>query len=80
MQPGDIISERYRLLRLLDVGGMGEVWAAKNELTQKSFAIKFLLPALAERPDALERFIREAETAGSLDHPSIVNVFDVAQA
>ena len=80
MKPGDIISERYRLLRLLDVGGMGEVWAAKNELTQKSFAIKFLLPALAERPDALERFVREAETAGSMNHRSIVDVFDVAQA
>jgi serine/threonine protein kinase len=80
VKPGDIISERYRLLRLLDVGGMGEVWAARNELTQKSFAIKFLLPALAERPDALERFVREAETAGSMNHRSIVDVFDVAQA
>jgi serine/threonine protein kinase len=80
VNPGDIISERYRLLRLLDVGGMGEVWAARNELTQKSFAIKFLLPALAERPDALERFVREAETAGSMNHRSIVDVFDVAQA
>lgn len=79
MQPGDLLCERYRLLRLLDVGGMGEVWAAKNELTQKSFAIKFLLPALAERPDALARFVREAETAGRLDHPCIVDVFDVAQ-
>ncbi|HVU00820.1 MAG TPA: serine/threonine-protein kinase [Polyangiaceae bacterium] len=80
MQPGDVISERYRLHRLLDVGGMGEVWAAKNELTQKQFAIKFLLPNLAERPDALERFVREAETAGRLNHKSIVDVFDVAQA
>jgi serine/threonine protein kinase len=80
VEPGDVIAERYRLLRLLDVGGMGEVWAAKNELTQKSFAIKFLLPELAERPDALERFIREAETAGSLNHRAIVDVFDVAQA
>jgi len=74
-----MISERYRLVRLLDVGGMGEVWAARNVLTQKNFAVKFLLPDLAERPDALERFIREAETAGSLQHPSIVDVFDVAQ-
>jgi serine/threonine-protein kinase len=74
-----MISERYRLDRLLDVGGMGEVWAARNVLTQKNFAVKFLLPELAERPDALERFIREAETAGSLEHPSIVDVFDVAQ-
>lgn len=67
-------------MRLLDVGGMGEVWAAKNELTQKNFAIKFLLPSLAERRDLLERFVREAQTAGSLNHRSIVDVFDVAQA
>jgi eukaryotic-like serine/threonine-protein kinase len=79
MQPGDRISERYRLLRLIDVGGMGEVWAARNELTQRNFAIKFLLPSLASRPDALERFIREAESAGRLQHPSIVDVYDVAQ-
>jgi eukaryotic-like serine/threonine-protein kinase len=80
VNPGDVISERYRLLRLLDVGGMGEVWAARNELTQKNFAIKFLLPELAEQPESLERFIREAETAGGLNHPAIVDVFDVAQA
>lgn len=59
---------------------MGEVWAARNELTQRNFAIKFMLPALAQQPEALERFIREAETAGSLQHPSIVDVYDVAQA
>ncbi len=80
VKPGQVISERYRLLRLLDVGGMGEVWAARNILTKKNFAIKFLLPALAERPDSLSRFMREAETAGSLEHPSIVDVYDVAQA
>jgi serine/threonine protein kinase len=80
VKPGDLISRRYRLIRLLDEGGMGEVWAAKNELTQKHFAIKFLLPSLAERRDLLERFVREARTAGSLDHRSIVDVFDVAQA
>lgn len=66
------------MLRLLDVGGMGEVWAARNELTQRNFAIKFLLPNLANRPEALERFVREAETAGRLRHPSIVDVYDVA--
>jgi serine/threonine-protein kinase len=59
---------------------MGEVWAAKNELTEKHFAIKFLLPSLAERRDLLERFVREARTAGSLNHRAIVDVFDVAQA
>jgi serine/threonine protein kinase len=79
VQPGDTISDRYRLLRLIDVGGMGEVWAARNELTHRNFAIKFLLPSLTSRPDALERFIREAETAGRLQHPSIVDVYDVAQ-
>src|ERR1700749_2216417 len=36
VKTGQVISERYRLLRLLDVGGMGEVWAARNILTKKN--------------------------------------------
>jgi hypothetical protein len=79
VEPGDCIANRYRLLHLISVGGMGEVWAARNELTQRSFAIKFLLKTLEHRSDVFERFIREAETAGRLQHPSIVDVYDVAQ-
>lgn len=79
MQIGDKIAGRYRLLRRLATGGMGEVWAASNELTNRDFAIKFLLKEFAANDEAYNRFVREAETTGKLQHPSIVDVFDVAQ-
>ena len=79
VQIGDKIAGRYRLLRRLANGGMGEVWAASNELTNRDFAIKFLLKEFASNDEAYNRFVREAETTGKLQHPSIVDVFDVAQ-
>lgn len=57
---------------------MGEVWAARNELTNRDFAIKFLLPEFAHNEEAYERFVREAKTTGTLQHPSIIDVYDVA--
>jgi serine/threonine protein kinase len=79
VQVGEKIAGRYRLLRRLASGGMGEVWAANNELTNRDFAIKFLLKEFASNDEAYNRFVREAETTGKLQHPSIVDVFDVAQ-
>lgn len=55
---------------------MGEVWSARNERTNRDFAIKFLLPALAKHPEALQRFVREAKATGQLRHPNIVSVLD----
>jgi serine/threonine protein kinase len=57
---------------------MGEVWAARNELTNRDFAIKFLLPEFNQNSEAFERFVREAKTTGTLQHPSVVDVYDVA--
>lgn len=79
MKVGDKIAGRYRLVRRLASGGMGEVWAASNELTNRDFAIKFLLREFSDSDEAYNRFVREAETTGKLRHPSIVDVFDVAQ-
>ena len=55
---------------------MGEVWSVRNERTNRDFAIKFLLPALAKHPEALHRFVREAKATGQLRHPNIVSVLD----
>jgi serine/threonine protein kinase len=55
---------------------MGEVWSVRNERTNREFAIKFLLPALARHPEALQRFVREAKATGQLRHPNIVSVLD----
>ncbi|MBK8252906.1 MAG: protein kinase [Polyangiaceae bacterium] len=80
MNPGDLISGKYRLLRLLGSGGMGSVWAARNELTDRDFAIKFLLQRLASNNEALNRFFHEARACGQLKHPAVVDVYDMGQA
>ncbi|MCA9594560.1 MAG: serine/threonine protein kinase [Myxococcales bacterium] len=79
MHPGVVIARKYRLIRRLAEGGMAEVWAAQNVLTQRDFAIKLILPQLAKSPEILGRFLQEARTTGRLRHPSIVDVFDVGQ-
>ncbi len=80
MNPGDLISGKYRLLRLLGSGGMGSVWAARNELTDRDFAIKFLLQRLSSNNEALQRFFHEARACGQLRHPAVVDVYDMGQA
>ena len=80
METGELIAGRYRLIRQLGAGGMGEVWQARNELTNRDFAIKFLLPEFANHREAFDRFVQEAETTGKLQHPSIIDVYDVAQS
>ena len=59
---------------------MGSVWAARNELTDRDFAIKFLLPVLANNDEALKRFFLEARACGQMRHPAIVDVYDMGQA
>src|SRR3954465_9697528 len=78
--PGALISGKYRLLRLLGAGGMGSVWAARNELTDRDFAVKFLLPDLANNKEALHRFFLEARACGQIKHPAVVDVYDMGQA
>ena len=79
MNPGDLISGKYRLLRLLGSGGMGSVWMARNELTDRDFAMKFLLQRLASNNEALQRFFNEARACGQLKHPAVVDVYDMGQ-
>jgi serine/threonine-protein kinase len=79
VRPGDLLSGRYRLLRRLGIGGMGEVWCAKNELTRRDFALKILLASLIENTEAVQRFVREARATAKLRHPSIVEVYDAGQ-
>ena len=55
-------------------GGMGRVYEARHEHLGKSFAIKVLNESRAERPGAIERFLREARSATQIDHEHIVEV------
>jgi eukaryotic-like serine/threonine-protein kinase len=59
---------------------MGSVWAARNELTDRDFAVKFLHPKLADNKEALHRFFLEARACGQIKHPAVVDVYDMGQA
>lgn len=75
---GDVIAEKYRLVRVLGAGGMGQVWEAWNMLLDAPVAIK-LIPSSVDGAAAAARLVREARAAARLQHPSIVRVFDVGE-
>ncbi len=67
----------YRILAQLGKGGMGEVYQAKDERLGRDVAIKVLPQHLAENPDALKLFQREAKALAALSHPNILTIYDV---
>jgi serine/threonine protein kinase len=71
-----VVSGIYRVVRLLGVGGMGEVWEARHERTKGRVALKLLLPDMGRHSDVLQRFQREVEITSGLNHPNIVRVSD----
>jgi eukaryotic-like serine/threonine-protein kinase len=74
--PGTLVNRIYRIVRLLGVGGMGEVWEARHERTKGRVAIKLLLPEMGRNREVLRRFQREVEITSGLNHPNIVRVSD----
>jgi len=70
-------SERYEVLGIIGVGGMGSVYRARDLRTDRSIALKTLLPHLAASPQALARFRAEGHTTARLEHPGIVPVYDL---
>jgi len=77
--PGLVLGGRYRLTRLIAVGGMGEVWAAHDQSLQRDLAIKVLREEFAGDAGFLERFRTEARNAGSLSHEGIAALFDYGE-
>jgi CheY-like chemotaxis protein len=77
--PNIVLAERYRLSRLLGEGGMGQVWEAVQISTARSVAVK-LLPSISNtntRTEMRKRLLREARAASSVEHPNVVDVFDM---
>ena len=68
----------YRIVDLLGVGGMGEVYRARDERLNRLVAVK-VLPAdrVAASAERRSRFIQEAQLASALQHPNIVTIFDI---
>ena len=72
---------RYRILGELGRGAMGTVYRAHDPLIDREVAIKTLHPNLPEEvvAEVRQRFLREAKSAGRLNHPNIVTIFDVGE-
>jgi serine/threonine-protein kinase len=79
MGPGSVISKKYRLVRCLGEGGMGSVWEALNLRTQRPFALKLVRGDSQIGPELRERMLREASVAGRLEHPNVIEVYDVGE-
>lgn len=70
----------YEILEPLGVGGMGEVYRARDTKLERDVALKMLPEDLASDPERVSRFEREATAIAALDHPNIVTVFSVEDA
>ena len=75
----DIVSH-YRLLEPLGRGAMGEVWLAEDTQLPRKVAVKLLPRHLAEDREAVDRLLREAQAAASVDHPGVVTVYEAGLA
>jgi len=77
LRPGQILDHKYRVEKLIGLGGMAAVWAGVNKRTGKRVVLKMILQSLADSEEVRERFRREALAAGRINHPNVVTVFDV---
>ncbi|HET9480801.1 MAG TPA: protein kinase [Candidatus Polarisedimenticolia bacterium] len=78
LQPEDRISH-YRVVGPLGAGGMGEVYIARDETLERSVAMKVLPPHLVRNEERVRRFITEAKSASSLNHPNIVTIYEIGR-
>jgi len=74
------IDGRYQIISRIAAGGMGEVFRARDSVLEREVALKMLHRTLATDDDFIDRFRREARSAGMLSHPNIVGVHDWGQA
>ena len=74
-----VLCGRYRLQHLIGRGGMADVYLAFDEKRQAPVAVKLLREDMAEDPDFVRHFCREAEALARLDHPNIVHFYAFEQ-
>jgi serine/threonine-protein kinase len=72
------LGDDYELLGQLGQGGFGRVYRVRDLHLEREVALKILHPLLTQEPAVLERFRREAQLAARLNHPNIVNIYDIA--
>lgn len=79
MMIGKRISGRYKILDMIGGGGMANVYLAHDMILDRNVAVKMLRLDLTNDEEFIRRFRREAQSATSLNHPNIVNIYDVGE-
>ncbi len=74
---GQVISGRFKILRFVDSGGMGEVYEAWDLELKERVALKTIRPEVASDPAVIERFKREVKQARGISHPNVCRVYDL---
>ncbi len=77
LTPGSLLGGRYRIMRFVAAGGMGEVYVADDQLLGDPVAVKLLRTDLIRKPGAQARFADEIRLARRVTHPNVCRVFDV---
>jgi tetratricopeptide (TPR) repeat protein len=76
---GDVVSGRYRIVRFIARGGMGEVYEAEDLELKGRVALKTLLPEIASDPQMIARFKQEIQLSRQIAHANVCKVFDLAR-
>jgi tetratricopeptide (TPR) repeat protein len=76
--PGALLAGRYRIVRFIARGGMGEVFEVDDLELQERVALKTVRPEVARDETAIERFKREIQLARKVTHPNVCRIFDVS--
>lgn len=71
---------RYEIRSQIGVGGMGEVYLAKDTKLERTVALKMLPAELATDQERMRRFVQEAKAAAALNHPNIAHIYDIGEA
>lgn len=76
---GQIVADRYHVVRKLGEGGMGQVYLAEHVKMGRKSAIKVMNPSMVHDPDAVARFNREAANASRISHPNVCAIYDFGE-
>jgi serine/threonine-protein kinase len=76
---GQVIADRYHIVKKLGEGGMGAVYLGEHVKMGRKSAIKVMSPSMVHDPDAISRFNREAANASRISHPNVCQIYDFGE-